>query len=88
MRSSMGVIGYVYLQHIDICFSCANILSDLAEAFPNGQLTEALRQEWVLRLIKETRTNREYSQRTVETARWARELVKRQIGGTTSVIQT
>lgn len=67
--------------------SAMGVIGDLAEAFPNGQLTEALRQEWVLRLIKETRTNREYSSRTVETARWARELVKRQIGGTTNVIQ-
>lgn len=67
--------------------SSMGVIGDLAEAFPNGQLAEALRQEWVLRLIKETRTNREYSQRTVETARWARELVKRQIGGTTNVIQ-
>lgn len=67
--------------------SAMGVIGDLAEAFPNGELTEALRQEWVLRLIKETRTNREYSSRTVETARWARELVKRQIGGTTNVIQ-
>ncbi|CAK7274548.1 karyopherin Kap95 [Sporothrix epigloea] len=67
--------------------SAMGVIGDLAEAFPNGQLSEALRQEWVLRLVKETRTNRDYSQRTIETARWARELVKRQIGGTTNVIQ-
>ncbi|ERS98490.1 hypothetical protein HMPREF1624_05274 [Sporothrix schenckii ATCC 58251] len=67
--------------------SAMGVIGDLAEAFPNGQLTEALRQEWVLRIIKETRTNREYSSRTVDTARWARELVKRQIGGQTNVIQ-
>ncbi len=32
-------------------------------------------------MIKDTRSNREFSQRTIDTARWARELVKRQIGG-------
>ncbi|OAA60553.1 importin beta-1 subunit [Niveomyces insectorum RCEF 264] len=68
--------------------SSMGVIGDLAEAYSHGELAEALRQEWVLRLIKETRANREYSPRTVETARWARELVKRQIGGTTNVIQT
>lgn len=32
-------------------------------------------------MIKETRQNREFQPRTIETARWAREQVKRQIGG-------
>jgi len=31
-------------------------------------------------MIKETRTNRDYSSRTTEVAKWAREQVKRQIG--------
>jgi len=38
-------------------------------------------------LIKETRTNREFQPRTIETARWAREQVKRQLGGTANVMQ-
>jgi importin subunit beta-1 len=31
-------------------------------------------------MIKDTRQNRDFAPRTVETARWAREQVKRQIG--------
>lgn len=62
-------------------------LSDLADAYPNGELVDAFRQEWVTGLIKETRQNREFSPRTIETARWAREQVKRQIGGTQNVMQ-
>jgi importin subunit beta-1 len=37
-------------------------------------------------MIKETRANREFQSRTIETARWAREQVKRQIGGTQTVM--
>jgi hypothetical protein len=54
--------------------------SDLADAFPNGEISQFYKQEWVTRLIKETRTNREFSPRTIDTARWAREQVKRQLG--------
>lgn len=53
--------------------------SDLAEAFPNGEISQWYRNEWVTRLIKETRLNREFTSRTIETARWAREQVKRQL---------
>ncbi|KAK4133361.1 ARM repeat-containing protein [Trichocladium antarcticum] len=63
------------------------VIGDLADAYPNGQLADAFRQEWVTTMIKETRSNREYQSRTIETARWAREQVKRQIGGTQSVMQ-
>ncbi|KAK3363625.1 armadillo-type protein [Lasiosphaeria hispida] len=62
------------------------VIGDLADAYPNGELIEGFRQEWLTALIKETRTNRDFQARTVETARWAREQVKRQIGGTQSVM--
>lgn len=62
-------------------------ISDLADAYPNGELAEIFRQDWVTAMIKETRTNREFQSRTIETARWAKEQVKRQIGGTASVMQ-
>lgn len=57
----------------------ANYVSDLADAFPNGEFASFFRQEWVTALVRETRMNREYGTRTVETARWAREQVKRQV---------
>jgi len=60
--------------------------SDIADAYPNGELVEAFRQDWLTTLIKETRSNREFSPRTIETARWAREQVKRQIGGAQNIM--
>jgi importin subunit beta-1 len=38
-------------------------------------------------MIKQTKSNREYQHRTIETARWARELVKRQLGGQAGTMQ-
>jgi importin subunit beta-1 len=58
----------------------------LADAYPNGELVDAFRQDWLTLMIKETKTNRDYSARTIETARWAREQVKRQIGGGQTVM--
>jgi len=86
MRSAMGVIGYVPFTSRVIVDVANCIPSDLADAYPNGELAEAFRQDWVNAMIKETKTNREFQPRTIETARWAREQVKRQIGGTSSVM--
>lgn len=63
------------------------VISDLADAYPNGELVDAFRQDWVTAMIRETKTNREFQSRTIETARWAREQVKRQLGGQQSVMQ-
>lgn len=54
--------------------------SDLADAFPNGEYAEAFRADWLTAMAKEVRSNREFQQRTQDTARWAREQIKRQIG--------
>lgn len=54
------------------------VLGDLAEAFPNGEIAQYFRADWITSMIREVRGNREYSGRTIDTARWARELVKRQ----------
>ncbi|KAH7316620.1 armadillo-type protein [Stachybotrys elegans] len=66
--------------------SAMGVIGDLADAYPNGELVDAFRQDWLTLMIKETKTNRDYSARTIETARWAREQVKRQIGGGQSVM--
>lgn len=60
--------------------------SDLADAYPNGELVDAFRQDWLSAMIKETKTNREFKAQTIETARWAREQVKRQLGGAQTVM--
>ncbi|KAL6813285.1 armadillo-type protein [Trichoderma sp. SZMC 28013] len=62
------------------------VIGDLADAYPNGELVDAFRQGWLTAMIKETKTNRDFQPRTIETARWAREQVKRQLGGTQGVI--
>ncbi|KAK2039250.1 ARM repeat-containing protein [Colletotrichum somersetense] len=62
------------------------VIGDLADAYPNGELVDIFRQEWLTALIKETKTNREFQPRTIETARWAREQVKRQLGGSANVM--
>ncbi|KAJ2971353.1 hypothetical protein NUW58_g9440 [Xylaria curta] len=67
--------------------SAMGVIGDLADAYPNGELLDAFRQDWLSVMIKETRGNREFQSRTVDTARWAREQVKRQLGGTSSVMQ-
>lgn len=63
------------------------VSSDLADAYPNGELVDSFfRQDWLTTMIKETKTNREFQPRTIETARWAREQVKRQLGGAQTVM--
>ncbi|KAF5233516.1 hypothetical protein FANTH_12523 [Fusarium anthophilum] len=62
------------------------VIGDLADAYPDGQLVDAFRQDWLTVMIKETKTNREFQPRTIETARWAREQVKRQLGGSQAVM--
>lgn len=81
MRASMGVIGYVHnpARVYSTRLDWLTAPSDLAEAFPNGEFAAYFRQDWVTSLVRETRTNREYSSRTIDTARWTREQVKRQI---------
>jgi len=64
------------------------VIGDLADAFPTGEFASYYRAEWLTSMIKDTRSNREFQARTIDTARWAREQVKRQIGGTTSIQQT
>ena len=54
--------------------------SDLSDAFPGGDYADYFRNPWVLDMVKETKSNREFTARTIETARWAREQIKRQTG--------
>ncbi|PUU83694.1 armadillo-type protein [Tuber borchii] len=58
--------------------SAMGVFGDLADAFPNGEIAQYYKADWINAMIKETRINREYSPRTTETARWTREQVKRQ----------
>jgi importin subunit beta-1 len=64
------------------------VIGDLAEAFPNGEFSSYYRQDWLAAMIKDTRQNRDFQARTIDTARWAREQVKRQIGGASGIMQS
>ncbi|KAE8142618.1 armadillo-type protein [Aspergillus pseudotamarii] len=55
------------------------VLGDIAESFPNGEFAAFFRNDWVTDLVRDTRNNRDFGTTTVETARWAREQVKRQV---------
>ena len=59
--------------------SAMGVIGDLADTFPNGEYANMFRQDWLTALIKDVKINREFQPRTTETARWAREQVKRQI---------
>lgn len=67
--------------------SAMGVIGDLAEAYPGGELADAFRSDWLTAMIKETKTNREFQSRTIDTARWAREQVKRQLGDQQAVMQ-
>ncbi|KAF2860229.1 ARM repeat-containing protein [Piedraia hortae CBS 480.64] len=60
--------------------SSMGVIGDIAEAFPNGEYASYFRHDWLTLMARDTRANKEFSPRTQETARWAREQIKRQIG--------
>lgn len=68
--------------------SSMGVIGDLADAFPHGEFSAYYRAEWLTAMIKDTRQNRDFQIRTIETARWAREQVKRQIGGSQGILQS
>lgn len=62
------------------------VIGDLAEAYPQGEFSNEFREDWLTAMIKQVKTNDGFMPRTIETARWAREQVKRQVGGTQTVM--
>lgn len=64
--------------------SSLGVIGDLADAFPNGEFAEYFRADWITQFIREVRSERQLSERTINTARWAREQVKRQISMATA----
>jgi importin subunit beta-1 len=68
--------------------SSMGVIGDLSDTFPNGEFSQYYRADWLISMIRETRSNREFQDRTVNTARWAREQVRRQIGGSQGVHQS
>ncbi|KAF1819878.1 ARM repeat-containing protein [Dissoconium aciculare CBS 342.82] len=60
--------------------SSMGVVGDISEAFPGGEVSAYFRNDWITPMARDTRSNKEFSSRTIETARWAREQIKRQTG--------
>ncbi|KAI9726275.1 MAG: karyopherin beta [Chrysothrix sp. TS-e1954] len=58
--------------------SAMGVIGDLAEAFPSGEYNYYFQSDWLLSIVKEVKSNREFSMRTATTAKWAREQLRRQ----------
>lgn len=58
--------------------SSMGVVGDISEAFPNGEYSHYFRADWLTAMARDTRANKDFSPRTQETARWAREQIKRQ----------
>lgn len=54
--------------------------SDISEAFPNGEFANFFRADWLTQMARDTRGTKDFSSRTQDTARWARDQIKRQSG--------
>jgi hypothetical protein len=83
----MGVIGYTSPPSKTLSiplFANSVYCRDLSEAFPNGEYANLFRADWLTHMVKEVRSNRDFSDRTITTARWAREQIKRQTGTLTT----
>ena len=59
--------------------------SDLSRAFPKGEIAQFFRQDWLTAMARDARRNKDFSQRTHDVGRWAREHIKRQSGGWSSL---
>ncbi|KAL1304326.1 hypothetical protein AAFC00_000728 [Neodothiora populina] len=65
--------------------TCMGVIGDLSEAFPNGEYSQYFRADWLTAMARDVRANKEFSQRTQDTARWAREQIKRQAAAASGV---
>lgn len=60
--------------------STMGVIGDLSESFPSGEYNALFREEYLLTMVKEVRSNREYGDSTIATARWARNQLRAQTG--------
>ncbi|KAK3074230.1 karyopherin Kap95 [Teratosphaeriaceae sp. CCFEE 6253] len=60
--------------------SSMGVIGDISEAFPSGEYAQYFKNDWLTNMARDTRANKDFSPRTQDTARWAREQIKRQSG--------
>ncbi|KAL9087407.1 MAG: hypothetical protein Q9165_006704 [Trypethelium subeluteriae] len=61
--------------------SSMGVIGDISDAFPGGEYSNFFRPDWVTQFARDVRANKELSDRTRDTARWAREQIKLQMAG-------
>ncbi|KAJ2814199.1 karyopherin Kap95, partial [Coemansia furcata] len=79
VQGLLGFMNVVFNDHTrteDVTKTMIGLLGDLADAFPNGEIRDYLRADWIQALIKEGRTGPRNSSLREHT-RWAREMIKR-----------
>ncbi|TKA26670.1 hypothetical protein B0A50_04778 [Salinomyces thailandicus] len=58
--------------------SSMGVVGDLSEAFPSAEFAHYFRNDWLTTMARDVRATKDFDPRTQETARWAREQIKRQ----------
>ncbi|KAJ2873682.1 karyopherin Kap95 [Coemansia aciculifera] len=82
LSQAQGLLGFmsiVFSDHTksdEVTKTMIGLLGDLADAFPNGEIRDYLRADWIQELIKYGRTGPRGSS-IREHTRWAREMIKR-----------
>ncbi|KAJ2583143.1 karyopherin Kap95, partial [Coemansia sp. RSA 1836] len=82
LSQAQGILGFMNAVFIDearsedVTKTMIGLLGDLADAFPNGEIRDYLRADWIQVLIKQGRTGPRGSS-IREHTRWAREMIKR-----------
>jgi len=66
--------------------SSMGVVGDISEAFPNGEFANLFRADWLTQMARDVRSSKEFSPRTQDTARWARDQIKRQSASTGNVM--
>ncbi|KAJ2019590.1 karyopherin Kap95 [Coemansia sp. RSA 455] len=82
LSQAQGLLGFMSIVFNDqtksdeVTKTMIGLLGDLADAFPNGEIRDYLRADWIQELIKYGRTGPRGSS-IREHTRWAREMIKR-----------
>ncbi|KAJ1736007.1 karyopherin Kap95 [Coemansia biformis] len=77
-QTIVGFMNFVYndpTRSEDVTRAMIGLLGDLADSFPNGEIRDYLRADWIQALVKEGRASARGSSTRV-VSRWARDMIK------------
>ncbi|KAJ2717299.1 karyopherin Kap95 [Coemansia spiralis] len=78
VQSMIGFMSFVFNDHSrsdEVTRAMIGLLGDLADSFPNGEIRDYLRADWIQALVKEGRASARGSTTRV-VSRWARDMIK------------